>query len=49
MSYYFGSIPIMFYPAGGEGVPVPPAQFLLITDGTNFLMTDTTPLKLAGT
>jgi len=48
MSYYFGSIPIMYYPIGAEEVPFPPFGFLLITDGSNLLMTDNDPLLTAG-
>lgn len=48
MSHYIGSIPIMYYALAGEEVPFPPSGFLLITDGSNLLMTDNTPLLTAG-
>ena len=46
--YYLGSIPIMYYPLAAEEVPVPPTGFLLITDGSDLLLTDNTPLETAG-
>lgn len=46
--YIFGSIPIMYYPISAEEVPAPGTGFLLITDGTNLLMTDNDPLQTAG-
>lgn len=46
--YCFGSIPIMYYPIAAEEVPFPPSGFLLITDGSNLLMTDGDPLLTAG-
>jgi hypothetical protein len=48
MSYFLGSIPIMYYPIAAEEVPFPPHGFLLITDGSDLLMTDNTPLLTAG-
>jgi len=47
MGWYFGSIPIIIYPFSGE-VPPPPTGFLLITDLSNFLLSDNTPLETAG-
>lgn len=46
--YDFGSIAILFYPIGAEEVPFPPSGFLLITDGSNLLMSDFDPLMTAG-
>jgi hypothetical protein len=47
MGWQWGSIPILIYPSGsGEVVP---ENFILITDGSFFLLTDNTPMKLAGT
>lgn len=46
--YFLGSIPIMYYPLGADEVPVPPSGFLLITDGSNFLLSDNTPMETAG-
>jgi len=46
--YCFGSIPIMYYPLAADEVPHPPSGFLLITDGSDLLMTDNTPLETAG-
>lgn len=46
--YWFGSIPLMFYPVGADEVPVPPSGFLLITDMSDLLLTDNTPLETAG-
>lgn len=44
----YGSIAILYYPLGAEEVPVPPTGFLLLTDESNLLMTDNTPLETAG-
>ncbi len=44
----YGSIAILYYPLGADEVPTPPTGFLLITDGSNLLMTDNTPLETAG-
>jgi len=44
----YGSIPILYYPISAEEVPFPPTGFLLITDGSNLLMTNDTPLETAG-
>lgn len=46
--YFFGSIPIMYYPLSAEEVPFPPSGFLLITDGSDLLISDNTPLLTAG-
>ena len=46
--YCFGSIPIMYYPLAADDVPHPPTGFLLITDGSNFLLSDMTELETAG-
>lgn len=46
--YVFGSIPIMYYPLGADEVPHPPTGFLLITDGSDLLLSDNTPLETAG-
>ena len=48
MNYVLGSVAILFYPIGAEEVPAPPSGFLLITDGTNLLMSDNDPLLTAG-
>lgn len=48
MSYYLGSVPILYYPLAAEEVPPPPTGFLLITDLSNLLMTDFDPLQTAG-
>lgn len=45
--YPWGSIPLIMYPAGGEFPPVPPVEFLLITDLTFFLLSDNTEMELA--
>lgn len=39
----------MMYTINAEEVPPPPTGFLLLTDITNFLLTDMTPLETAGT
>lgn len=44
----YGSIAILYYPLAADEVPQPPLGFLLITDGTNLLLTDNTPLETAG-
>jgi len=44
----YGSIAILYYPLAAEEVPIPPTGFFLITDGSNFLLTDNTPLETAG-
>ena len=46
--YVYGGVAILFYPLGADDVPVPGTGFLLITDGSNLLMTDNTPLLTAG-
>ncbi len=46
--YVYGGIAILFYPLGADEVPHPGNGFLLITDGSNLLMTDNTPLLTAG-
>ena len=46
--YVYGGVAILFYPLGAEESPVPPTGFLLITDGSNLLLTDNTPLETAG-
>lgn len=46
--YFLGSIPLLYYPLGAEEVPPPSTGFLLITDGSNLLMADSTPLETAG-
>lgn len=46
--WVFGSIPILMYPIGADEVPTPPTGFLLLTDMTNVLLTDNTPLETAG-
>ncbi len=48
MGYYYGSVPIMIYPLNADEVPVPPFGFFLLTDHTNFLLTNNTPLETAG-
>lgn len=48
MSYYLGSIPILMYPINADEVPPPPHGFFLLTDFTDFLLTDGTPLETAG-
>lgn len=44
----YGGVPILFYPIGGGTITPPGPGFLLLTDGTNLLQTDNTPLLLAG-
>lgn len=44
----YGSIAILYYTLGGGDVPPPPTGFLLLTDLTNLLLTDNTPLETAG-
>jgi hypothetical protein len=46
--YVYGGVAILFYPLGSEEVPFPPTGFLLITDGSDLLLTDNTPLQTAG-
>jgi hypothetical protein len=46
--WVLGSIPVLMYPIGADDVPHPPSGFLLITDLSNFLLTDNTPLETAG-
>lgn len=48
MGYYYGSIPIMVYPLNADEVPPPGTGFFLLTDLTNFLLTNNTPLETAG-
>ena len=48
MSWVFGSIPILMYPIGADEVPPPGTGFFLLTDLTNLLLTDNTPLETAG-
>jgi len=44
----FGSVAILFYPMERPVIPTPPHGFFLLTDNTNFLLTDNTPLETAG-
>lgn len=44
----YGSIAILYYPLSAEEVPHPPSGFLLITDGSDLLLSDNTPLETAG-
>lgn len=44
----YGGVAILFYPLGAEEVPVPPTGFFLITDLSNFLLSDNTPMETAG-
>lgn len=46
MGWYFGSVLIVAYSSGS--VPPPPFGFFLLTDFSNFLLTDMTPLLTAG-
>jgi hypothetical protein len=46
--WVYGSIPILYYPLSADEVPAPGTGFLLLTDLTNVLMTDNTPLETAG-
>ena len=41
----YGGVSVLFYPIGADVVS---SAFLLITDGTDFLLSDNTPMKLAG-
>ena len=43
----WGSIPLIMY-STFIVVPVPPVEFLLITDSSDFLLSDNTPMFLAG-
>lgn len=47
--WVFGGMAILYYPLGASETPPPPTGFLLITDGSNLLETDNTPLLTAGT
>jgi len=44
----YGSVAILYYPLSASDVPAPSTGFLLITDLTNLLITDNTPLETAG-
>lgn len=44
----YGSIAILYYPIAADEVPTPPTGFFLITDGSDFLLSDNTPMELAG-
>jgi hypothetical protein len=44
----YGSIAILYYPLAADEVPHPPTGFLLITDGSDLLLSDNTPLETAG-
>jgi hypothetical protein len=44
----YGSIAILYYPLGADEVPHPPLGFLLITNGSDFLLSDNTPMETAG-
>jgi len=44
----YGSIAILYYPLAADDVPPPGTGFLLITDGSDLLLTDNTPLETAG-
>ena len=44
----YGSIAILYYPLGADEVPHPGTGFFLITDGSDLLLTDNTPLETAG-
>jgi hypothetical protein len=46
--WVYGGMAILYYPLGADEVPVPPFGFLLITDGSNFLLSDNTPMETAG-
>jgi hypothetical protein len=46
--WVFGSIAILYYPLAADEVPHPPHGFLLITDGSDFLLSDSTPMETAG-
>lgn len=48
MAWVFGSIAILMYPIGAEEVPPPGQGFFLLTDMSNLLLTDSTPLETAG-
>lgn len=47
MGWYFGTIPTIIYPFAGE-IPPPGIGFLLITDLSDFLLSDNTPMETAG-
>jgi len=44
----YGGVAILYYPLGAGEVPPPGTGFFLITDLTNLLLTDNTPLETAG-
>jgi hypothetical protein len=44
----YGSIAILYYPLAADEIPPPATGFLLITDGSNFLLSDNTPMETAG-
>ncbi len=46
--WVYGGIAILFYPIGADEIPSPGTGFLLITDGSDFLLTDNTPMETAG-
>lgn len=46
--YVYGGVAVLFYPLGAEETSSPGTGFLLITDGSFFMMTDNTPLQTAG-
>jgi len=46
--WIYGSVAILYYGLSIEEIPPPGNGFLLITDGSNLLLTDNTPLETAG-
>ncbi len=48
MNYVLGSIPLLMYLPDITVIPPPGEGFLLITDGSDFLLTDNTPMETAG-
>lgn len=48
MNYVYGSVPILMYPIGADEIPPPGSGFFLLTDLTDFLLTNNTPLLTAG-
>jgi len=46
--WIYGGVAILYYALAAEKVPTPPSGFLLITDLSDLLMTDNSPLETAG-
>jgi len=44
----YGSIAILYYPIAADEIPAPGTGFFLITDGSDLLLSDNTPMETAG-